>query len=93
MSVIDELISANRDDASSFISQRMLGTEEIVLIHYTECGMLTLKDQDVKDSNHGGDRHLFVLCPRGLLRTSARSVSSRESQGPGRERSPGGLHP
>jgi carbonic anhydrase len=26
------------------ISQRLLGTEEIVLIHHTDCGMLTFSD-------------------------------------------------
>jgi carbonic anhydrase len=26
------------------ISQRLLGTEEIILIHHTDCGMLTFKD-------------------------------------------------
>ncbi len=31
------------------ISQRLLGTEEIVLIHHTDCGMLTFKDDDLKD--------------------------------------------
>jgi carbonic anhydrase len=30
------------------ISQRLLGTHEIVLIHHTDCGMLTFKDDDVK---------------------------------------------
>jgi carbonic anhydrase len=30
------------------ISQRLLGTEEVVLIHHTDCGMLTFKDDDVK---------------------------------------------
>jgi carbonic anhydrase len=30
------------------ISQRLLRTREIVLIHHTECGMLTFKDDDVK---------------------------------------------
>lgn len=30
------------------ISQRLLGTEEIVLIHHTDCGMLTFKDDGVK---------------------------------------------
>ncbi len=30
------------------ISQRLLGTTEIVLIHHTDCGMLTFKDDDVK---------------------------------------------
>ena len=30
------------------ISQRLLGTREIMLIHHTDCGMLTFKDDDVK---------------------------------------------
>ena len=30
------------------ISQRLLGTREIVLIHHTDCGMLTFTDDDVK---------------------------------------------
>ncbi len=40
------------DDAirSIAISQRLLGTEEIILIHHTDCGMLTFHDDDFKDS-------------------------------------------
>jgi len=40
------------DDAirSLAISQRLLGTEEIVLIHHTDCGMLTFNDDDFKQS-------------------------------------------
>jgi carbonic anhydrase len=30
------------------ISQRLLGTTEIVLIHHTDCGMLTFRDDDFK---------------------------------------------
>jgi len=30
------------------ISQRLLGTKEIVLIHHTDCGMLTFKDDELK---------------------------------------------
>jgi carbonic anhydrase len=30
------------------ISQRLLGTNEIILIHHTDCGMLTFHDDDVK---------------------------------------------
>ncbi len=33
---------------SLLISQRLLGTEEIVLIHHTDCGMLTFGDEAVK---------------------------------------------
>jgi carbonic anhydrase len=38
------------DDAirSLVISQRLLGTEEIVLVHHTDCGMLTFADDEVK---------------------------------------------
>src|SRR6202012_5690027 len=32
------------------ISQRLLGTNEIILIHHTDCGMLTFHDDDVKAS-------------------------------------------
>ena len=32
------------------ISQRLLGTEEIVLIHHTDCGMLTFTDEEFKRS-------------------------------------------
>ena len=40
------------DDAirSLAISQRLLGTEEIVLIHHTDCGMLSFSDDDFKRS-------------------------------------------
>ena len=31
------------------ISQRLLGTEEIILIHHSDCGMLTFRDDEVKD--------------------------------------------
>jgi carbonic anhydrase len=39
------------DDAlrSLVISQRLLGTEEIILIHHTDCGMETFTDDAVKD--------------------------------------------
>jgi carbonic anhydrase len=30
------------------ISQRLLGTEEVILIHHTGCGMLTFNDDDFK---------------------------------------------
>ena len=42
------------DDAirSLTISQRLLGTTEIVLVHHTDCGMLTFSDEDFRDSIH-----------------------------------------
>ena len=40
------------DDAirSLAISQRLLGTEEIILVHHTDCGMLTFTDDEFKRS-------------------------------------------
>ena len=37
------------DDAvrSLVISERLLGTEEIVIIHHTDCGMLTFQNEDL----------------------------------------------
>jgi len=32
------------------ISQRLLGTQEIILIHHTDCGMLTFTDDEFKKS-------------------------------------------
>jgi carbonic anhydrase len=53
------------DDAirSLVISQRLLGTEEIVLVHHTDCGMLTFKDDDVKEQieSETGIRPPFAL--------------------------------
>jgi carbonic anhydrase len=34
------------------ISQRLLGTKEIILIHHTDCGMLTFSDEDFRDAIH-----------------------------------------
>jgi len=53
------------DDAlrSLVISQRLLGTREIVLVHHTDCGMLTFKDDAVKDeiTRDTGIRPRFAL--------------------------------
>jgi carbonic anhydrase len=34
------------------ISQRLLGTKEIILIHHTDCGMLTFTDEEFKAAIH-----------------------------------------
>ncbi len=53
------------DDAirSLAISQRLLGTREIVLIHHTDCGMLTFKDDELKESIYSetGIRPSFAM--------------------------------
>ena len=35
------------------ISQRLLGTEEVILIHHTDCGMLTFTDDGFKNDIQG----------------------------------------
>ena len=34
------------------ISQRLLGTEEVILIHHTDCGMLTFNDDEFRQALH-----------------------------------------
>ncbi len=48
---------------SLVISQRLLGTEEIILIHHTDCGMVTFTDGAVKDAieQDTGIRPSFAL--------------------------------
>jgi carbonic anhydrase len=53
------------DDAirSLVISQRLLGSREIMLIHHTDCGMLTFSDAELKDAIHAetGIRPAFAI--------------------------------
>ena len=48
---------------SLVISQRLLGTRAILLIQHTDCGMLTFRDDDVKDAIEAdtGLRPAFAL--------------------------------
>jgi len=73
------------DDAirSLTISQRLLGTEEIILIHHTDCGMLTFADDDVKTeiAKETGIRPHFALeafadCDEDVRQSIARIKAS-----------------
>ena len=48
---------------SLVISQRLLGTREIILIHHSDCGMLTFRDDEVRDqiTEDVGTRPSFAL--------------------------------
>ena len=74
------------DDAirSLVISQRLLGTREIVLIHHTDCGMLTFRDDDVKDSIEAdtGLRPSFALEAFGNLEQDIRQSIARIQANP-----------
>ena len=62
------------------ISQRLIGTREIVLIHHTDCGMLTFSDDELKAQIHEEEGPQIPLLDGVLL-------------GPGRSRAPvGGAH-
>src|SRR3712207_1714591 len=48
------------------ISQRLLGTEEIILIHHTDCGMLTFSDDEFRDALRS-EEHTSELQSRQYL--------------------------
>ena len=74
------------DDAirSLVISQRLLGTTAIVLIHHTDCGMLTFRDDDVKDAIEAdtGLRPSFSMEAFGNLEQDVRQSISRIEANP-----------
>jgi len=74
------------DDAirSIVISQRLLGTREIVLIHHTDCGMLTFKDDEVKAKIEAevGIRPSFALEAFGDLEADVRQSIARIEASP-----------
>jgi carbonic anhydrase len=43
-------VVTDQEIRSLAISQRLLGTKEIVLIHHTDCGMLTFTDENFRDA-------------------------------------------
>jgi carbonic anhydrase len=74
------------DDAirSLLISQRLLGTEEVVLIHHTDCGMLTFNDDNVKDQvkSDVGIKPPFALEAFGDLDDDVRQSIARIKASP-----------
>ena len=66
------------------ISQRLLGTEEIVLIHHTDCGMLTFKDDELKAriEEDTGLRPQFALEAFSNLRDDVRQSIRRIQASP-----------
>lgn len=74
------------DDAirSLTISQRLLGTQEIILIHHTDCGMLTFTDDDVKAQIQAdtGIKPQFALEAFGDLDQDVRQSMARIKASP-----------
>jgi carbonic anhydrase len=79
--VIRNAGGAVTDDAirSLVISQRLLGTREIILIHHTDCGMLTFHDDEVKASieEEVGIRPAFALEAFSDLTRDVRQSATR----------------
>lgn len=69
---------------SLMISQRLLGTTEVVLIHHTGCGMLTFSDDEVKDQIEAdtGVRPPFALESFGGLDENVRESIERIKTSP-----------
>ena len=69
---------------SLVISQRLLGTHEIVLVHHTDCGMLTFRDDDIKDRIESdiGLRPSFALEAFQDLRQNVRQSIARIQTSP-----------
>jgi carbonic anhydrase len=66
------------------ISQRLLGTDEVILIHHTDCGMLTFKDDAVKDQieQETGIRPPFALEAFSNLEDNVRQSIARIKASP-----------
>ncbi len=69
---------------SLVISQRLLGTKEVVLIHHSDCGMLTFKDDEVKAGIEAdtGVRPWFALEAFPNLEDDVRQSISRLRSSP-----------
>jgi carbonic anhydrase len=71
------------DDAirSLAISQNLLGTEEIVLIHHTDCGMLTFTDDEFAEKleSETGERPDWTAHPFPDPEADVRAPASRRS--------------
>ena len=74
------------DDAlrSLIISQRLLGTEEIILIHHTDCGMLTFKDDQLREqiAAEVGEKPLGAFQAFGSLEEDVREGIHRIRRNP-----------
>ena len=69
---------------SLVISQRFLGTREIMLIHHTDCGMMTFRDDAAKDEIEAetGLRPSFALEAFGDLEQDVRQSIARIQASP-----------
>ncbi len=71
-------------ERSLAISQRLLGTTEIVLVHHTDCGMLTFTDDDFRSSieKDTGQRPTWAAEAFGDLDADVRQSLTRVRKSP-----------
>lgn len=69
---------------SLVISQRLLGTREIMLVHHTDCGMQTFSDDELKDAIEAetGLRPPFAFQPFDNLEQDVRDSIARLRNSP-----------
>ncbi|MGH9172479.1 MAG: beta-class carbonic anhydrase [Acidimicrobiales bacterium] len=69
---------------SLVISQRLLGTDEIILIHHTDCGMLTFTDEAVGEQilADTGVRPAFALEAFSDVEDDVRQTAARIRESP-----------
>ncbi len=69
---------------SLLISQRLLGTREVMVMHHTECGMQTFRDEDLKTEieREGGVRPPFALGAFSDLGEDVRESMRRITRSP-----------
>jgi len=75
------------DDAvrSLIISQRLLGTKEVLVIHHTDCGMLTFTNEQLRDklkTETGADASSIDFLPFPDLEKSVRDDVKRIEDSP-----------
>ncbi len=68
---------------SLVISQRLLGTREVILVHHTDCGMLTFTDDEVKadiEADVGLRPHFALEAFSDLERDIRQSIARIKAQ-------------
>jgi carbonic anhydrase len=66
------------------ISQRLLGTEEIILLHHTDCGMMSFRDEELKTAieRETGRRPPYPMGAFTDLETDVRESMERIKSNP-----------
>jgi carbonic anhydrase len=77
-------VVSDEEIRSLAISQNLLGTEEIILIHHTDCGMLTFTDDEFaqKHEDDTGEKPNFIARAFSDLKEDVRSAIRKIKDSP-----------